>query len=480
MLICLLIAAAAAAPWWFPSVALAMVCTYLLALARTPRWLWLIPAAAGFVGAGVRWFLEPARGSLVFAAAVGAAALLALADGSARAVSARTRYREQGWRLAEALRGREQAAVEMAQAAERGRIAGEMHDSVGHDMALLTMQLSALQVEVQQGGLVGGDLSRRLAELRASAAVATDRLHETIGLLDPASSGPTHRGTGGVGAAARDAAAPAAGPWSLVVADCVGRARAAGLEVDLRQPDRALDDCSPVVGRTVLRIVAEAITNVSKHAPEHPLRIRIEVSDGIVTVSAVNPRSISESAEQAAIGEQSGSRRGLLALTERARLLGGSVRVSDHADAFRLDVSVPTHPVLVTTADASVTEFDHLRTRGRRAVARGRASMLLWPAGVIALGLVIVALAFVVVNVASVLPRERFASIEVGQSQRTVEALLPPLQLPDAPQAIPELTADCRYYEERISFFERVTTFQICFDQQVVASATEIPAERSR
>lgn len=52
--------------------------------------------------------------------------------------------------------------------------------------------------------------------------------------------------------------------------------------------------------------------------------------------------------------------------------------------------------------------------------------------------------------------------------------------MPDAPQTVAEPTTDCRYYEERVSFFERVTTFQICFADDEVASSVEIPAEQSR
>ena len=403
----------------------------------------------------------------------GLAAVLSLADGLGRLVHARTQYREQGWQLANALRDRERAATEAAQTAERSRIAGEMHDSLGHDMALLAMQLAALQVEVQRDGPTRDDLVARLTMLRGSAATATERLHEVIGLLEPGG------GTGQPGAVVRRPDQVAQGRWSVVVEDCVGRARRAGLDVQLDAVDPALDDCLPVVGGTVVRILEEAMTNAAKHAPGTVLGLTVQVDVDAVTLLAANRRTDTGRSQRGDHAAVSGSGRGLVSLDERAQTLGGWCRATTTSETFHLRAEIPLRPVLRAPQNATAGR-GLSRADSRDLVARRRRSVLVVPAAIVALGVVSVIVAFVVVNLASVLPRDRFTAIEVGQSQSVAETLLPLTQMPEAPETLAEPSADCRYYEERVSFFERTTTFQICLADAMVIAKAEIPAVESR
>ncbi|GAB3836578.1 hypothetical protein GCM10029963_00580 [Micromonospora andamanensis] len=89
----------------------------------------------------------------------------------------------------EALTREERGAAERIRLRERARIAGEMHDSLGHDLSLIAMRAAALEVAADLD-----DSHRAAAGLRASVSAATERLHEIIGVL---------REEGGVGASER-------------------------------------------------------------------------------------------------------------------------------------------------------------------------------------------------------------------------------------------------------------------------------------
>ncbi|GHI22760.1 hypothetical protein Shyd_41310 [Streptomyces hydrogenans] len=74
-----------------------------------------------------------------------------------------------GWELADRME-REQAAVaDRERLRERSRIAGDMHDSLGHDLALIAVRAGALEVDP---GL-GAEQQRAAGELRRAAAEAT-------------------------------------------------------------------------------------------------------------------------------------------------------------------------------------------------------------------------------------------------------------------------------------------------------------------
>lgn len=433
--------------------------------ATTRRWPVLVGLAAGAVAVAVRWIVDDRQ----LLSGVAATALLALASivsfEIGRLMADRVAYREQGWQLAAALDGRELAVTDAVRATERARIAGEMHDSLGHDLALLTMQIAAVQVQLAGSATGRSGVVTQLSELRASAASATERLHDIIGVLEKNDE------------AAAKVTADSTTDSVTTVARLVDRARAAGLQVDDAIDAAELDGCSPLVRSTVHRVLEEVLTNAAKHAPDEQLSLTLTVTDGRITLSAVNPQPV-----DAVRGPGSG--RGLAALAERIQLLGGTFQHGVDEGSFALQARLPQNPRLGAGLAAQREVGDRMvtteQTRARAAARGGLGNVVLAAAAVLVAASVVLATAFVVVNLGSVLPRERYAMITTGQSQESVESLLPTFQMPEAPQTVTEPTADCRYYEQRISFFERVTTFQICFADGVVAGATEVPAERSR
>ncbi|MGW0613357.1 histidine kinase [Streptomyces sp. NPDC002788] len=86
---------------------------------------------------------------------------------------------EAGWLRAARPEDEQRLTEERARLRERARIAQDMHDSLGHELSLIALRAGVLQVAP---GLADGHRAA-VADLRAAAADATDRLHRIIGVL---------------------------------------------------------------------------------------------------------------------------------------------------------------------------------------------------------------------------------------------------------------------------------------------------------
>ncbi|MFD4637575.1 sensor histidine kinase [Lentzea sp. NPDC058436] len=191
------------------------------------------------------------------------------------------------------------ATVEAAHLRERTRIAHEVHDTLGHELSLLALQAGALEMTLPAGQ------QDAAARLRETAAKATERLSELVFLL-------------------RDGDPPS----DADLQDLVGRAVRAGMRVEFEVDGST----TSTVERTVHRVVQEALTNAAKHAPKSLLELKVTTADGVTVVEAANE-----------IGRRrgAGSRVGLVALRERVRLAGGTLRVSRDGGRFELVAVLP-------------------------------------------------------------------------------------------------------------------------------------------
>ncbi|MEU8567099.1 histidine kinase [Streptomyces pathocidini] len=169
-----------------------------------------------------------------------------------------------GWELAQRLEREQDLIGERTRLLERSRIAGDMHDSLGHELTLIALRAAALQVNP------GLDESARRAagELRESAAGATERLREIIGVLREKSE-----------------QAPLLPPGDTV-ASLVERAAASGMPVAL---EGELGPLPPMTDRAAYRLVQEALTNAAKHAPGAAVTVRLSTDaaaeEAVVTVA---------------------------------------------------------------------------------------------------------------------------------------------------------------------------------------------------
>ncbi|GGW72732.1 hypothetical protein GCM10010340_58810 [Streptomyces griseoloalbus] len=244
-----------------------------------------------------------------------------------------SRYRAQRHDLLDALRRhnaqlvREQAMVaRQARLLERQRIAQDMHDSLGHQLALIAVHAGALEVDPELN-----DRQREgVGILREASRSAMRELREAVGILRDGVEAPAP--------GPKDDAEPSTARVAASVDKLVASSRAAGAPVELHRSgtERPL---APAADHAVYRIVQEGLTNAHKHAPGAPITVAlryepdslvVEVANGAVPAGApAGPPAIS--------GGQ-----GLTGLRERARLVGGMVHTGPTPDGgFRLAGVLP-------------------------------------------------------------------------------------------------------------------------------------------
>ena len=211
--------------------------------------------------------------------------------------------------------------VDQARQLERTRMAREMHDVLAHRLSLLSMHAGALEYRPDASPV---EVARAAGVIRASARGALEDLRDVIGVL---------RDTGDGTLSDRPQ------PTLADLAALVEQSRAAGLRVrmEYRVPDVAA--VPAVTGRTVYRVVQEALTNVRKHAGGTVACVRVtaDATSGI-EVTVTNPAPLG--ADPAAPLPGSGT--GLIGLVERVGLAGGSLEHGWTPEGeFRLRARLP-------------------------------------------------------------------------------------------------------------------------------------------
>jgi signal transduction histidine kinase len=268
-----------------------------------------------------------------------------------------------GWDLAERLEREHDLVASQVRARERGRIASDMHDSLGHELSLIAVRAAGLQVA---SGL-DADARRAAGELRHAAAAATERLHQIIGMLRD------------------DADRPPVVPAGESIPELVRRAAGSGVDVTLVE-DGVVDDgagegagdiASDVAGdvagedgalpeptaRAAYRVVQEALTNATKHAPGAPVTVRLRRAPGELVVEVVNALPAVGVGRRP--GHDGGTGFGLVGLDERVRLVGGHLEARADGDGFTVRARLPLDAASVvepatppSTGTGSADELD--------------------------------------------------------------------------------------------------------------------------
>jgi signal transduction histidine kinase len=240
------------------------------------------------------------------------AATIALATSlAAAACGAALRGHQNYWlaleqRTADAVATRESEANRRV-AEERVRIARDLHDVVGHEVAVIGMHLGVAEVS-----LPAGDSAARAA-LESARASVRRVLHETQLILAVL----RHEGDDD------DEARPT--PDIAQIPALVETFRAAGLVIDtvIDQDTGALD---PTVSLAAYRIVQEALTNAQRHG-RGPVELQIRCNEEHLTVSAANDRDNRDISG-------GGSGYGLVGMHERVRSAGGQLSIDDDGRRF--------------------------------------------------------------------------------------------------------------------------------------------------
>ncbi|GAA0599792.1 histidine kinase [Kribbella sandramycini] len=219
-------------------------------------------------------------------------------------------------RRAEAEQGRR---VAEARTLERTKMAREMHDVLAHRLSLLATYAGALEYRPDSSP---EKLARAAGVIRVGVHQALDELRAVISVLrdDEVPEGPGGRPQ----------------PTYQDVESLVAESRAAGTTV--AYDDQVVDPTSlpPATGRTAYRVVQEGLTNARKHAAGHPVTVSLTGAPGAgLRIRLTNPASNG-------VPIAPGSGTGLVGLTERVQLAGGTL---DHerepGGGFRLEASLP-------------------------------------------------------------------------------------------------------------------------------------------
>jgi len=210
----------------------------------------------------------------------------------------------------------ERAAVDAA-AAERERIARELHDVLAHSLSVMVVQASLAE------DLVARDARGALDAMREVQQIGRDALGETGRLLRLIRDEADELGMRPQRSLADLAA----------LVDDYARA---GLEVEL-VVDPAVRSVPVGVGLSVYRIVQEALTNALRHAPGSRVAVRLERRANELAVEVENDSG----ADEPAVRVESGH--GLAGVRERVALFGGTVDAGPtEGGGFRLVATLPT------------------------------------------------------------------------------------------------------------------------------------------
>ncbi|MFE1959904.1 sensor histidine kinase [Streptomyces sp. NPDC059479] len=234
---------------------------------------------------------------------------------------------------------------------ERTRIAGEMHDLLGHRLSLISVHAGALELAAARQA---PPLAGQAELLRTTAGTAMEELRDILGLL---------RREDAAVAVAVAVAVPVSVPTSVPVAvpersrgtreditALVAESRQAGVtvELDWSLPDTA--EPGPRTRQSLHRVVREGLTNVLKHAAGAPARVEVRDDLGRIEVSVTNE------APRAGGHQGAGNRSGLAGLEERIALLGGSFTAGPLRDGgFRLVAVLPCRPDGIALAVSPLT-----------------------------------------------------------------------------------------------------------------------------
>ncbi|WP_199424869.1 sensor histidine kinase [Actinotalea solisilvae] len=216
-------------------------------------------------------------------------------------------------------RDRDQQA-QLARAAERARIAREMHDVVAHSLTAMIALGDGAASSVRDAP----ERSRTaLDELSATGRAALADMRRLLGVLH--------------GDDADDGAVPfEPQPTAPDLGVLVERFRAAGLPVRATGLGDDVLPADPSLQLAVVRIVEEALGNAQRHA-HGTLGVELAVRrlPGGVEVDVVDQGT------GVPARAREGTRRGLIGMDERAAVYGGTVEAGPHGNGWRVHAWLP-------------------------------------------------------------------------------------------------------------------------------------------
>lgn len=243
------------------------------------------------------------------------AALAVTAGSAARSHRAYVAEAEERARRAE--QSREQEADRRV-AEERLRIARELHDAVGHHVALINVQAGALACLLDDGDLT--QAMESVSHIQQASAEALDELRLTVGLLR-----------------APGAAEPAEPVPSL---DRLGELICSFAGAGLRVTHEVTGQARPLpeaVELTAYRVIQESLTNTRKHAGCDSAVVRLGYTPGSLRLAVED-----EGRAGAGAGRRSDAGHGIVGMRERVAAVGGRLAVGPRLEGgYRVLAELP-------------------------------------------------------------------------------------------------------------------------------------------
>lgn len=225
--------------------------------------------------------------------------------------------------------------VREAVAAERGRIARELHDIVSHAVTAIVLQAAgAARVAKKDFAQV----TQSLANIETTGKQAMAELRRLLGVLEASDPGSYAAGMGELG--------PQPGLADLTMLLTSLRDAGMPVTVHVEGTPRNLD---PSIDLAAYRIVQEGLTNVLKHAGmKSDPHLRLAWEPGSLLIQIDNEIDLA----QARRGQALSVGRGLVGLRARAHAAGGRLHAGpDPNGGYRLTATLP----LAGTAQNSPT-----------------------------------------------------------------------------------------------------------------------------
>ncbi|MBT0565647.1 sensor histidine kinase [Williamsia sp. CHRR-6] len=209
-------------------------------------------------------------------------------------------------------------AAELIVAAERDRIAREMHDTLAATLSRIALLAGGLQVGANSSR---EEVANMASLIHSTAHDGLMELRQIIGVLrdgSEASGGGRRQSLDGI-------------------ADLVASARAVGGRIALHT-DLAPDPLGPLAGATAYRIVRESLTNAQRHAAGAPLMVSVHggPDDGLRV-------EVRNRLAAAVVGAEHGTRTGLSGLGRTVAEIGGTLEVVAAPDEFVVRSWLPWH-----------------------------------------------------------------------------------------------------------------------------------------
>lgn len=226
--------------------------------------------------------------------------------------------------------------VERHVADERLRIARDLHDSVAHTIAVISVHASAAERALPRRP---EEAKTSMREIRRASGAALNEIQQILRLL---------RSVHGDEAQTGDETLRRIG-----ILELIETVRGAGLAISAVLPsDEALTALDGVTAATLSRVVQEMLTNAQKHGNGR-VDLEVVLSDRYVKVRAEN--RINDSGAPLAPGF------GLVGMRERASSIAGNLDISSKNGNFTVTMTLPYTTAQTDDTDNTATAHDESR-----------------------------------------------------------------------------------------------------------------------